>query len=110
QEISEAFKYLKLRIPLEADELVKWFEETYVLGKVHSKIGSNHIGWHLCWATLVSNKHVRAYAIIEEIQKEQQMLRPKMNDFEYCDLEMLGFCLSQNFDMAVIYLSQDYMC
>jgi hypothetical protein len=37
-EIPEAFNTLKLEMSPEADEVVKWFEENYVHGKIHQHL------------------------------------------------------------------------
>ena len=101
-EIPEAFNTLKLEMPPEADEVVKWFEENYVHGKIrqHLRNGSTIRGaplfppelwsvhdsiepgiprtqniveaWHRRWNILVGESHVGVHTIIQELQKEQQ--------------------------------------
>ena len=102
QEIPEAFDILKLEMPPEANEVVQWFEDNYVHGRIHrhlqnetvirsaslfssqlwSVYNSNEIeipktqnnvkAWHRRWEILVGQSHVGVYRMIEELQKEQQ--------------------------------------
>ncbi|CAB4416827.1 unnamed protein product [Rhizophagus irregularis] len=101
-EIPIAFDTLKSSIPPEANEIVQWFEENYVLGKVRRQLQDGNIirtpplfppqlwsvhdsmesgiprtqnfieAWHNRWSNLVGNLHVGVYTIIKELQKEQQ--------------------------------------
>jgi hypothetical protein len=102
QEIPEAFDTLKLEMPPEADEVVQWFEDNYVHGRIRrhlrgttvirsaplfppqlwSVYNLNEMGiprtqnnveaWHRRWEILVGQSHVGVYRMIEELQKEQQ--------------------------------------
>jgi hypothetical protein len=102
QEIPDAFDILKLEMPPEANEVVQWFEDNYVHGKIRwhlrnetvirsaplfppqlwSVYDSNEMGiprtqnnieaWHRRWEILVGQSHVGVYRMIEELQKEQQ--------------------------------------
>ncbi|CAG8786379.1 1499_t:CDS:1 [Cetraspora pellucida] len=95
-------------MPSEAKDLVQQFEETYVLGKVHSTMENNHIfctaplfspqlwsvfdsleigiprtsntveGWHNRCATLIGRQHVGLYTFIQEIQREQQQIEAQI--------------------------------
>jgi hypothetical protein len=99
-EIPDAFDELKPLIPNEAQEIVKWFEETYVHGRVRVNIRNGNIirhtplfppnewsvfenvefgfprtqnkveAWHRRWETLVGRAHVGLFRIINEIKKE----------------------------------------
>jgi hypothetical protein len=101
-EIPAAFDTLKSRMPSEADGVVQWFEENYVLGKVRRQLQNGDIirtpplfppqlwsvhdsmelgiprtqnsieAWHNRWNNLVGKAHVGIYTIIKEFQKEQQ--------------------------------------
>jgi hypothetical protein len=42
-EISTAFNTLKSSIPPEANEVVQWFEENYVLGKIRRQLQDENI-------------------------------------------------------------------
>ncbi len=102
QEIPEAFDILKLEMPSEANEVVQWFEDNYIYGRIrrHLRNGTvirsaplfppqlwsvynlNEMGiprtqnnveaWHRRWEILVGQSHVGVYRMIEELQKEQQ--------------------------------------
>ncbi|PKY57294.1 hypothetical protein RhiirA4_331280 [Rhizophagus irregularis] len=101
-EIPEAFNALKLEMPPEADEVVKWFEEIYVLGKIRRHLRNGNTirsdplfppqlwsvydsietgvprtqniaeAWHRRWDILLGQSHVGLYTMIEQLQKEQQ--------------------------------------
>jgi hypothetical protein len=43
QEIPEAFDILKLEIPPEANEVVQWFEENYVHGKIRRRLRNENV-------------------------------------------------------------------
>jgi len=103
-EIPVAFDLLKQEIPLEANEIVQWFKENYVYGRVRRQLRNGTIirasplfppqlwsvhdsmelgiprtqnvaeAWHRCWEVLVGQSHVGVYTIIEELQKEQQQV------------------------------------
>ncbi|CAG8519713.1 8029_t:CDS:2, partial [Scutellospora calospora] len=100
-EIPAAFDELKTHIPAEANDIIKWFEEYYVHGKIRrvhrngTEIRSEPLfppkfwsvcnnmefafprtqnsveGWHRRWETLVNCAHAGVFKIIKEIQKEQ---------------------------------------
>ena len=102
QEIPEAFDILKLEMPPEANEVVQWFKDNYVHGRIRrhlrnetvirsaplfppqlwSVYNSNEMGiprtqnnieaWHRRWEILVGQSHIGVYRMIEELQKEQQ--------------------------------------
>jgi len=101
-EIPSAFDILKPRIPPEANNIVQWFEDNYVHGKIRRQLRNGNIvrdtplfppqlwsvydsvelgiprtqntveAWHRRWKTLVGESHIGVYTIIQEIQKEQQ--------------------------------------
>ena len=100
-EIPAAWKELKRQIPNEAEAVVKWFEEYYVLGRIQRTLRNGNErrltptyppllwsvfenqefgfprtqnkveAWHRRWETLVGRPHVGLFSIIVEIQKEQ---------------------------------------
>jgi hypothetical protein len=102
QEIPEAFNILKFEMPSEATEIVQWFEDNYVHGRIRRRLrnetvirsaplfppqlwsvyNSNEMGiprtqnnveaWHRRWEILVGQSHIGVYRMIEELQKEQQ--------------------------------------
>ena len=102
QEIPEAFDILKLEMPSEANEVVQWFEDNYVHGKIRRHLRNktvirlaplflsqlwsiydlNEMGiprtqnnieaWHRRWEVLVGQSHIGVYKMIEELQKEQR--------------------------------------
>ena len=104
QEIPGAFDILKQEMPSEANDVVQWFENNYVHGRVRRQLlngteirnqplfpsqlwsvyDSMELGvprtqnkveaWHRCWGTLVGQAHVGLYTIIQEFQKEQQQV------------------------------------
>ncbi|CAG8467796.1 16919_t:CDS:2, partial [Dentiscutata heterogama] len=86
QEIPEAFEFLKPLIPSKAKQLVKWFEETYVLGKVRSEIESDYIIRSAplfspqLWSVhdSVDTGVPRTQNVVEEMQKEQQNIEAQI--------------------------------
>jgi hypothetical protein len=102
QEIPEAFDILKLEMPPEANEVVQWFEDNYVHGRIRRHLRNetvirsaplfppqlwsvynlNDMGiprtqnnieaWHRHWEILVGQSHIGVYRMIEELQKEQR--------------------------------------
>ncbi|RGB22407.1 hypothetical protein C1646_776132 [Rhizophagus diaphanus] len=85
--IPSAFDQIKPLMPLNAVELVQYFEENYVHGKiirrrqlwsVYELIENGYPrtqnvveGWHQWWGSLIGRAHVGVYSIIDEMQKEQ---------------------------------------
>ncbi|RGB38672.1 hypothetical protein C1646_755478 [Rhizophagus diaphanus] len=89
-------------MPPEADEVVKWFEEIYVHGKIRRHLRNGNTirsdplfppqlwsvydsietgvprtqniaeAWHRRWDILLGQSHVGLYTIIEQLQKEQR--------------------------------------
>ncbi|RGB27103.1 hypothetical protein C1646_630756 [Rhizophagus diaphanus] len=104
QEIPAAFDILKSIMPQEANEVVQWFEENYVLGRIIRQMRNGNVtrdsppfppalwsvydsiqlgiprtqniveAWHHRWGTLVGEPHVGVFTIIKELQKEQQQV------------------------------------
>ena len=104
QEIPGAFDILKQEMPSEANDVVQWFENNYVHGRVRRQLlngteirnqplfpsqlwsvydsmelrvprTQNKVeAWHRRWGTLVGQAHVGLYTIIQEFQKEQQQV------------------------------------
>lgn len=100
-EIPEAFDNLKPQLPEEAADLIKWFEDNYVHGRVRKRLRNGNTtrwpplfppdlwsvfeneelgfprtqnkveAWHRRWQTLVGRAHVGVFSLIVEIQKEQ---------------------------------------
>jgi hypothetical protein len=96
-DIPQAFDALKLIMPREADRLVKYFENTYIRGRLRRgqnrrnravfepRIWSvndnwefgfprttNHVeAWHRRWDNLIGRAHIGLYSMIREIKKEQ---------------------------------------
>ena len=100
-EIPDAFDQIKPLMPPNAQEVVQYFENNYVYGKirrgrrnrsgqrnppqfppdlwsVYDLIQNNYPrtqnvveGWHQRWLTLIGKRHVGVYTIIAEMQKEQ---------------------------------------
>jgi hypothetical protein len=100
-DIPDAFDFLKPLIPSVANNIVSWFKENYVHGKIQRRLRNNNVvrlrplfppklwsvhdsiesgiprtqnvvkAWHRCWETLVGKPHVGVYTIIQEFQKEQ---------------------------------------
>jgi hypothetical protein len=100
-EIPQAFDDLRNIMPWGTEEIVQWFEENYVHGRVRNqvRIGQNprnpplfppeiwsvfenvELGflrtqnnveaWHRRWNTLVGRPHVGLFTLINEIKKEQ---------------------------------------
>ena len=107
-EIPEAFDNLKLQIPEEAADLVRWFEDNYVHGRVRKRLRNGNTtrwpplfppdlwsvfeneelgfprtqnkveAWHRRWQTLVGRAHVGVFSLIVEIQKEQDTTEGEM--------------------------------
>lgn len=103
-EIPMAFDILKPEIPQEATEVVQWFEDNYVHGKIRRQLRNGNVArapplfppkmwsvhdsmelgiprtqniveaWHRRWEILVGQRHVGVYTIIHEFQKEQQQV------------------------------------
>ncbi|CAG8517757.1 9673_t:CDS:2, partial [Ambispora gerdemannii] len=78
-EISAAFDILKLEMSPEAKEVVQWFEDNYVHGRMRTQLRNgiprtqnNVEAWYCRWETLIGQAHVGVYTIIKEFQKEQQ--------------------------------------
>jgi hypothetical protein len=108
-EIPAAFLEVKALISNEADVVVTWFEENYVLGRLRnpgrngiprrhpplfppdqwSVFENNELGfprsqnnieaWHRRWSALVGKKHLGLYKFITQIKREQNEVE---NDFE----------------------------
>ncbi|GBC43031.1 uncharacterized protein LOC112591534 [Rhizophagus irregularis DAOM 181602=DAOM 197198] len=104
QEIPAAFNILKPQMPQEANDLVQWFEDNYVLGRIRREMRNGHVvrsalpfppqlwsvydsiqlgiprtqnvveAWHRRWEVLVGESHVGLFTIINEIQREQQQV------------------------------------
>ncbi|CAB4474192.1 unnamed protein product [Rhizophagus irregularis] len=85
-EIPSAFDQIKPLMPLNAIELVQYFEDNYVHGKIircrqlrnNQTVTRNHHnfhlsseGWHQRWGSLIGRAHVGVYSIIDEMRKEQ---------------------------------------
>ena len=103
-EIPAAFDNLKSEILVEINNVVQWFEDNYVHGKVRHETRSGHVvrsaplfppqlwsvydsiemgiprtqniveAWHRRWEILVGESHVGLFTIIIEIQREQQQV------------------------------------
>ena len=103
-EIPTAFDNLKTEIPPIANNVIQWFEDNYIYGRIRRRLRTgnvihtsplfppqlwsvydsielgiprtqNHIeAWHRRWGTLVGQAHVGVYTIIKEFQKEQQQV------------------------------------
>ncbi len=101
REIPQAFEELKNIMPAEAQPIVEWFEENYVLGRIRNRARNGQIrrspplfppdvwsvyenielrfprtqnnveAWYRRWSTLVGRAHIGLFRIIEEIRKEQ---------------------------------------
>lgn len=101
-EIPGAFDELKPHLPDEAHEVIDWFENNYVHGRIRRylrngvavrstplfppnlwslyecfqsgfpRTQNNVEAWHRRWENLVGNAHVGVYRIIGEFRKEQQ--------------------------------------
>ena len=104
-DIPAAFDELKANMPVEANEIIEWFECYYIRGRVRRRSRSGNVirsaplfppslwsvtdnieyafprtqntveAWHRRWETLVSNTHVGVFKIIKEIQKEQNRVQ-----------------------------------
>jgi len=102
QEIPEAFDILKLEMPPEANDVVQWFEDNYVHGRIRRHLRNENVirsaplfppqlwsvynlnemgiprtqnnveAWHRRLEILVGQSHLGVYKIIGELQKEQQ--------------------------------------
>lgn len=100
-EIPAAFDELRGHIPLEANEIIQWFEDNYVYGRIRRQLRNENIvrspplfvpdfwsvadninnafpctqnsveAWHRRWETLIGGAHVGVFKIIQEIRKEQ---------------------------------------
>ena len=100
-EIPAAFDELRGHIPLEANEIIQWFEDNYVYGRIRRQLRNGNIvrspplfvpdfwsvadninnafprtqnsveAWHRRWETLIGCAHVGVFKIIQEIRKEQ---------------------------------------
>ena len=101
-EIAASFTRVKAEMPQEADNLITWFEENYVLGRIRrtfrngsasrhpplfppdlwSIYENNNLGlprtqnkveaWHRRWETLIGRAHVGVHFLLQNLQKEQQ--------------------------------------
>ncbi|CAB4377153.1 unnamed protein product [Rhizophagus irregularis] len=102
QEIPAAFDILKSIMPQEANEVVQWFEENYVSGRIIRQMRNGNVtrdsppfppalwsvydaikygilqtenaveAWHHRWETLIEEANGDVCKIIEELQKGQQ--------------------------------------
>ena len=109
-EIPDAFDILKTEIPSVANDVVQWFDENYIHGKIRRRLRTGHVShippifppqlwsvydsielgiprtqnnveaWHRRWGTLVSKSHVGVYTIIQEFQKEQQWVEVQIEN------------------------------
>ena len=100
-EIPAAFDELRDNISLEANGIIRWFEDNYVYGRIRRTSRNGNIirspplfppdfwsvadnidnafprtqntieKWHRRWKTVVGLAHVSVFRIIQEIQKEQ---------------------------------------
>lgn len=103
-EIPAAFDILKPEIPSVANNVIQWFDDNYVHGKIRRRFRTGNVvhipplfppqlwsvydsielgiprtqnkieAWHRRWGTLVGKAHVGVYTIIQEFQKEQQQV------------------------------------
>lgn len=104
-DIPAAFDQLKVNIPEEANEVVQWFEDNYVHGRVRRTLRNGNMvrdapmfppllwsvvdnieytfprtansveAWHRRWEILVGREHVGIFKIIKVIQKEQNKVQ-----------------------------------
>jgi hypothetical protein len=109
-EIPGAFDELKSTIPKEAFEIMQWFENNYVHGRIRRIMRGGNVsrtapffpptfwsvferielgilrtqnrieGWHRRFETVVVKCHVDVYTIIEEIKKEQIQMEQRTED------------------------------
>ncbi|CAB4425523.1 unnamed protein product [Rhizophagus irregularis] len=74
-EIPNAFDQVKSLMPPNAIELVQYFEDNYVHGKLvesgYPRMQNTVEGWHQRWGSLIGRAHVGIYTIIDEMRKEQ---------------------------------------
>lgn len=102
-DIPAAYEILKPHLPLDAEPVIEWFENNYLLGRVRRQINGIPIrgaplfpaplwsvfdsvelgiprtqniveAWHRRWNNLIARTHVGLFAIITEFQKEQQQV------------------------------------
>ncbi|CAG8677909.1 14883_t:CDS:2, partial [Dentiscutata heterogama] len=64
-----AYEELKTNIPAEARHIIRWFEETFIYGRVRHTHRSRNISRR--WDVLVGCVHAGIFKILKEIQKEQ---------------------------------------
>lgn len=100
-EIPVAFDELKELLLEEAEPIIKWFDDNYVRGRHRRTLKNGQIqrwppemwsvfenrhlalprtqnkieAWHRRWENLVGRAHVGIFAIIKEIQKEQNIVK-----------------------------------
>jgi MULE transposase domain/FLYWCH zinc finger domain len=104
-DIPAAFDELKGHIPPEANEIVEWFENNYVHGRIRRTLRDDNVirasplfppvfwsvidnieyafprtqnsveAWHRRWETLVGVAHLGVFKIIKEMQKEQNRVQ-----------------------------------
>ena len=104
-DIPNAFDELRVNMPEEANDIMKWFEIYYIRGRVRRTTRSGNIirsepmfppsiwsvvdnleyvfprtqnsveAWHRKWETLVGRIHVGLFKIIKDIQKEQNQVQ-----------------------------------
>jgi hypothetical protein len=107
-DIPAAFDQLKDYIPEEANEVVQWFEDNYVHGRIRRSLRDGTViraaplfspvfwsvvdnieyafprtqnsveAWHRRWETLVGIAHLGVFKIIKQIQKEQHRVELDM--------------------------------
>ena len=95
-EIPEAFEALKSHLPEEAEDIVMWFENNYVLGRITKCLRNGGVvrapplfppmmwsvqdsmqlgiprtqnaveAWHRRWENVIGRAHIGLYSIIEE--------------------------------------------
>jgi hypothetical protein len=103
-DIPTAFDQLKNNIPIEANTIVNWFEDTYVHGRIRRVLRNGNLlrhpplfpptfwsvvdnmeyafprtqnsveAWHRRWDTIVGSAHVGVFKIIKKMQKEQNQV------------------------------------
>ena len=101
EDIPAAFDQLKDAIPTEASQVIQWFENTYVHGRIRRRLRNGNIvrsaplfpphfwsvvdnieytfprtqnsieAWHRQWETLVGAAHTSVFKIIRKMQKGQ---------------------------------------
>ena len=103
-EIPDTFDEVKALLPSDAEPIIQWFENNYVLGRIKRTLRNGTVqrhnpfyspsmwsffdnmefafprtqhnveAWHRHWETLIARSHVGIFTIIKQIQKEQNVV------------------------------------